>query len=135
MRDCPKTNTLATEQEILKGCETFHGVPLAHITDEFESKAIVAVGHPEPRRLVAALLAYSRARGLDPWDIGLRRISAKVVEDAKKWHLFYRHADGATIDEPNEHPSDWCVCDDCSWWTVESNEADPDATAVVWWKI
>lgn len=130
---CPKTPTLATEAEILAGCEeTFYGVPLAQIGEE--GLNFIAIGHPEPRHFIAALLAYGRAHRWDPYELGLRNVTFDAVEKAKGYHHIYRHADGIVADEPDLHLPDWCVCDDCQWWAVPASGGD-DATPTTWWVV
>lgn|ERR1700761_2849502 len=128
---CPKSNVLATEQEILNGCETFEGIPLAHLTeDQF---VIVAIGHHSPERFLAALAAMARDRGWDPRDLGLYEATAESAAQARGWSLIYRHADRATAEEPELHAADWCVCHESPWWIVESGVGD-EATPTMWWE-
>jgi hypothetical protein len=127
---CPKTNVLATRAEILDGCEAFYGVPLVEVGEE--GHAIVAIGHFEPRRYLAAMLAFARSRGWAPFELKLSAddLSVEAAEKAKGWLVFYRHA-GAQTTETACGP-DWCVCDECRWWAIQSTAADSDATAVMW---
>lgn len=128
---CPKTDVLATREEILDGCETFYGVPLAEIGEE--AHAIAAIGHHEPRRYLAAMLAFARSRGWAPFELKLDDLSVEAAEKTKRWLTIYRHADAVATDTANGEG--WCVCDDCRWWAVQSAEGTSGATAVMWWEI
>ena len=128
---CPTTNVLATEEEILGGCETFEGVPLADLSED--TVVVIAIGHHDPARFLAALRALARDRGWDPRDLGLPEADTQSVEQTKGWCLIYRHADRETAEEPDLHPADWCVCDENPWWAVESGPG-PEATAAMWWE-
>lgn len=131
MRDCPKTNVLATEDEILKGCETFYGVPITEIGEEGD--VIAAIGHFEPKRFLAAMLALGRDRGWDVPDLNLRLVKFDAVEKSKTWRVIYRHADAKTVD--TSYLEGDCVCEECHWWAAEATEGTPGATAVMWWVI
>lgn len=131
MRTCPKTSALATEEEILKGCETFYGVPITECGEEGD--AIAAIGHHEPKRFLAAVLALGRDRGWDVRDLNLRLVVFDEIEKSKSWRLIYRHADAATVGV--DYLEDDCVCGECHWYAVEAAEDTPDATPVMWWVI
>jgi hypothetical protein len=128
---CPKANVLATREEIIKGCETFYGVPISEIGEEGE--AVVAIGHHEPRRYLAAMLAFARSRGWSPSELDLDGLTVDAVEKAKQWRLIYRHADAETVGAASSR--DWCVCDECEWWAVEATEETPGAVAEMWWDV
>lgn len=131
MHDCPKTNQLATEAEILKGCETFHGVPIAELGEEGD--IIAAIGHHEPRRLLAAMLAFGRDRGWDAHELNLHRLKVDELEKTTAWRVIYRHADTKTAGV--DYLEDDCVCGESFWWAVEAAEGTPGATPVMWWRI
>jgi hypothetical protein len=128
---CPKTNILATPDEILAGCETFYGIPITEIGEE--GHAIVAIGHWEARRYLAAMLAFARSRGWSPFELNLENLAADAMEKAQHWRLIYRHADADTTDTANG--PGWCVCDECHWWAAEATENSPGATPVTWWEV
>lgn len=130
MRDCPKASVLATEEEILKGCDVFYGVPITEIGEEGD--VIAAIGHFEPKRLLAALLAFGRDRGWDPHELNLHLTEFDELEKSKAWRLIYRHADAATVD--TAYLEGDCVCEECHWWAVEAAEGTPGATPVMWWR-
>lgn len=131
MRTCPKTTVLATEEEILKGCETFYGVPITECGEEGD--AIVAIGHHEPKRFLAAALALGRDRGWDVHDLNLHLVEFAEIEKSKAWRLIYRHADAAAVGV--DYLEDDCVCGECHWWAAEATADTPGATPVMWWVI
>jgi hypothetical protein len=128
---CPKTIVLATDEEILKGCETFYGVPITECGEEGD--AIVAIGHYEPKRFLAAALALGRDRGWDADHLNLRLVEFDEIEKSKAWRLIYRHADAATVGV--DYLEYDCICDECHWCAVEAAESTPNATPVMWWVI
>lgn len=131
---CPRKNVLATEAEILQGFqETFYGVPITEIGEDGD--AIAAFGHPEPRRLLAAMLAFARSRGWGPLDLNLDTLPADAYEKAKTWRLIYRHADAATVHASESQLEGECICEECHWWAVEATESTPGATPVIWWVL
>lgn len=130
-RTCPRTTTLATEEEILKGCQTFYGVPITECGEEGD--VIAAIGHHEPKRLVAAALALGRDRGWDVHETNLRPVKLDELEKSKTWRLIYRHADAKTVDV--DYLEGDCICEECHWWAVEVAEGTPGATPVMWWVI
>lgn len=134
---CPKADVLATEAEMLNGREVFHGVPIVETGDDGEG-GLVAFGHHEPRRVLAALLAYCRSRGMDLSDLDITNPAAphapQLVERAAKWAVFYRHA-GAELTEQDWHEDGWCTCTEYTWWADQAEETTPGATAVMWWNF
>ena len=132
---CPHADVLASEDEIRKSCEIFHGVPIAATGDDGE-EGLMAIGHHEPRRALAALLAYCRDRGMDLSDIGISNPAAPkaalLVERAQRWTVFYRHA-GADLTDQDWHEDGWCSCEDYLWWPLDVRQDAPDAIATMFW--
>lgn len=132
---CPHADVLATEDEIRANCETFHGVPLA-ATGEDGEEGLMALGHHQPRRILAALLAYCRDRGMDLSDLGVSNPAAPqarlLVERAQRWTVFYRHADAETTDEDWREPG-WCVCESYLWWPLDVRQGASNAVATMFW--
>lgn len=130
---CPKKPVLADLDEVLRGCDDdYYGVALAEIGEEGD--AVIAFGHHEPRRYLAAMLKFARVRGWGARELNLGVLPAGDAEKAKQWRVIYRHADAETVGNHWSTP-DWCVCDDCNWWAVEAAEDAPGATPVMWWEI
>lgn len=134
---CPHADVLATPEEMLKHCQVFHGVPIVETGADGEG-GLMALGHHEPRRILAALLAYCRDHGMDLSDLGLTNPFAPqarlLVERARRWTVFYRHADAETTEEDWHEPG-WCMCEDYLWWMSDVRPSAPDAVAAMWWNL
>lgn len=120
----------AAEQMVLRAADTYYGVPIVETGEDGEWA--FTLGHHEPRRFLAAILAHLRtACGCDPADAGLDSIDdlAAFGEKARGFSVIYRHADRATLGEDDGAgtPSDWCVCDDTNWYAAEAAEGAPHA--------
>jgi len=116
--------------------ESFYGVPLLRIGEDGD--LIMALGHHEPRRFLAAMLAWARSEGYSPheWHLGEIRLDAAFAEKAAGWHVFYTHADAATADNPDRDPGDWCVCDEGpgAWYATQATgEGGGALPTMTWW--
>lgn len=120
----------ATRELVLRDADTHYGVPIIELGEDGEWA--FTLGHHEPRRFLAAILAHVRTTcGCDPVDAGLDSIDdlAAFGEKARGFSVIYRHADRATLgeDDGDGTPSDWCVCDDTAWYAAEAAEDAPHA--------
>lgn len=116
--------------------ETYYGVPLLRIGEDGD--LLLALGHHEPRRFLAAMLAWVRSEGYSPreWLLGEIRLDAAFAEKATGWHRFYIHADAATVDHPYADPEDWCVCHESpgAWYATQvTGPGDGALATMTWW--
>lgn len=126
----PHPTRYASRELVLRDAATHYGVPIVETGEDGEWA--FTLGHHEPRRFLAAILAHVRTTcGCDPADAGLDSIDdlAAFGEKARGFSVIYRHADRATLDEDagEDAPSDWCVCDDTNWYAAEAAEDAPHA--------
>jgi len=125
----------ATPEQHEYDFRTFYDVPISLMHDELhDAEHFIALGHHEPKRFLAAMLAYTRKHTeLDVSDYQLDDFGATRDYDARRWHTFYRHADAITVDEPDEHTEDWCVCDDYTWQSVQmAGPGDGTIPTMIW---
>ena len=124
-----------TEEQLAPEFQTFYGVPVTLIYDEqYDAEHFIALGHHEPKRFLAAMLAYTRKQDtLDPDDYLLDDFDTANTGVAR-WHAFYDHGDRIAVDEP-DRDEDWCVCDDHAWLSVQHTGPGDSIIPTMVWRV
>lgn len=122
----------------LKGFTKYYGVPLCPLGDDGE--AVVALGHPEPMRAVAAFNRYAR------WELGLTDMCdegpaatlAGAIQGLRWWWGRLLTVDDC---EDREHEGEDHQCEMCTeiedggWWMGWSDQPTDDSFPIVVWQL
>jgi len=126
-----------TAEQLADDFPTYCGVPITLIHDEVhDAECFLALGHHESERFLAAMRAYTRENTeLAAEDYQLDDFAASRDYDPARWHTFYAHADRITVDEPDEHAEDWCVCDNFRWQAVQATGPGGGIIPTTCWRV